>query len=312
MDLDECATPGAHNCSADSSCVNTPGSYTCVCAPGFRLTPGLGCTDVDECAEPGLSGCHALATCINGYGNYSCECPAGYRGDGWFCECSPGSCGPGLDCVPQGEELACADPCQAHSTLDQYWRSTEHTDGYACDSQLQGWYRFVGQGGTRLPETCVPALRCNTAAPMWLNGTHPSSDEGIVSRTACAHWSGSCCLWKAPVQVKACAGGYYVYNLTAPPECYLAYCTGERVPLRAPRERAPLRAAGGGGGAWGGSSRLTVRRCPLQTPALWRGPARGAASTRTASRITADGAARANKIPTAMAPARVRPGRGRC
>ncbi|XP_016012520.2 uromodulin isoform X2 [Rousettus aegyptiacus] len=225
VDLDECATPESHNCSADSSCVNTPGSYTCVCARGFRLTPGLGCTDVDECTEPGLSGCHALATCVNGHGNYSCECPAGYHGDGWYCECSPGSCGPGLDCVPQGEELACADPCQAHSTLDQYWRSTEYADGYACDSQLQGWYRFVGQGGARLPETCVPVLRCNTAAPMWLNGSHPSSDEGIVSRTACAHWSGNCCLWSAPVQVKACAGGYYVYNLTAPPECYLAYCT---------------------------------------------------------------------------------------
>ncbi|XP_072798192.1 uromodulin isoform X1 [Vicugna pacos] len=60
---------------------------------------------------------------------------------------------------------------------------------------------------------------------MWLNGTHPSSDEGIVSRTACAHWSGDCCLWDAPVQVKACDGGYFVYNLTAPPECHLAYCT---------------------------------------------------------------------------------------
>uniref|UniRef100_A0A2K6GGN8 Uromodulin n=1 Tax=Propithecus coquereli TaxID=379532 RepID=A0A2K6GGN8_PROCO len=224
-DLDECAIPGAHNCSANESCVNTLGSYTCVCREGFHRTPGLGCTDVDECSESGLSHCHALATCVNEEGSYSCVCPAGYLGDGWHCECSPGSCGPGLDCLPEGDALVCTDPCQAYTTLDEYWRSTEYGEGYACDSGLNGWYRFVGQGGVRMAETCVPILRCNTAAPMWLNGTHPSSGEGIVSRTACAHWSGHCCLWDAPVQVKACEGGYYVYNLTAPPECHLAYCT---------------------------------------------------------------------------------------
>ncbi|XP_008536498.1 uromodulin isoform X1 [Equus przewalskii] len=228
VDLNECATPGAHNCSANSSCVNTLGSYTCVCLNGFRQTPGLGCIDVDECAEPGLSGCHALATCVNSKGSYSCVCPAGYLGDGRHCECSPGSCGQGLDCVREGAAHVCVDPCQAHSILDEYWRSSDYGTGYACDSHLSGWYRFMGQGGVRMAETCVPTLRCNTAAPMWLNGTHPSSDEGIVSRTACAHWSGNCCLWDAPVQVKACPGGYYVYNLRAPPECHLAYCTDPR------------------------------------------------------------------------------------
>uniref|UniRef100_A0A8C9UJ67 Uromodulin n=1 Tax=Spermophilus dauricus TaxID=99837 RepID=A0A8C9UJ67_SPEDA len=164
-DLDECTIPGSHNCSANSSCVNTLGSYACVCADGFRLSPGQGCVDVDECAEPELSRCHALATCVNVEGSYLCMCPEGYGGDGWHCECSPGSCGPGLDCVPEGDQLVCADPCA------------------------------------------------------------PVQREGIVNRTACAHWSGHCCLWDTPVQVKACAGGYYVYNLTAAPECHLAYCT---------------------------------------------------------------------------------------
>uniref|UniRef100_A0A0P6JXY0 Uromodulin n=1 Tax=Heterocephalus glaber TaxID=10181 RepID=A0A0P6JXY0_HETGA len=227
VDVDECATPEAHNCSVGSGCVNTLGSYTCVCPDGFLLTPGLGCTDVDECSEPGLSGCHPLASCVNLDGNYSCVCPEGYAGDGRHCECSPGSCGRGLDCVPAGEHgaLVCADPCQAYRTLDQYWRSAEYGAGYSCDSDLRGWYRFVGQGGVRMADTCVPVQRCSTAAPLWLNGTHPSNDEGIVSRTACAHWSGHCCRWDTRVQLKACAGGYYVYNLTAPPECHLAYCT---------------------------------------------------------------------------------------
>ncbi|KAB0405995.1 hypothetical protein E2I00_008611 [Balaenoptera physalus] len=213
----------ASDTSAASKCCVR--SYTCVCPEGFRLSSELGCTDMDECAEPGLSHCHALATCVNSEGNYSCVCPAGYWGDGRHCECSPGSCGPGLDCVHEGDTLVCADPCQAHRILDEYWRSAQYGAGYACDSDVAGWYRFVGQGGVRLAETCVPVLRCNTAAPMWLNGTHPSSSDGIVSLRACAHWSGHCCLWDTPVQVKACAGGYYVYNLTAPPECHLAYCT---------------------------------------------------------------------------------------
>ncbi|XP_002711849.3 uromodulin isoform X1 [Oryctolagus cuniculus] len=224
-DLDECATPGGHNCSANSSCVNTLGSYTCVCLDGFQLTPGLGCTDVDECKDPGLHQCHALATCVNLEGNYSCACSAGYLGDGHHCECTTESCGPELTCVNQGGAFECVDPCQTYSTLDQFWRSSEYGTGYSCDSNLNGWFRFVGHGGVRLAETCVPTLRCNTAAPMWLNGTHPSSDEGIVSRTACAHWSGNCCLWDAPVQVKACTGGYYVYHLSPAPECHLAYCT---------------------------------------------------------------------------------------
>ncbi|XP_042522579.1 uromodulin [Dipodomys spectabilis] len=226
-DVDECAIPEEYNCSANTSCVNTLGSYECVCPDGFYLVPGLGCLDVDECLEPEGTLCHSLATCVNVEGNYSCVCPQGYVGDGWHCECTPGSCGPGLDCLPLGHggELVCADPCQAYHTLHEYWRSAQYGSGYSCDTNLRGWYRFEGQGGVRMAETCVPVLRCNTAAPLWLNGTHPSSNEGIVNRTACAHWSGHCCLWDTPVQVKACARGYYVYNLTAPPECNLAYCT---------------------------------------------------------------------------------------
>nr|XP_023416652.1 uromodulin isoform X3 [Cavia porcellus] len=226
-DVDECAIPGASNCSANSSCVNTLGSYTCACADGFLLRPGLGCIDVDECAEPGLNHCHALATCVNVDGNYSCVCPQGYVGSGLQCECTPGSCGLGLECLPEGQggALVCVDPCHAYQTLDEYWRSAEYGAGFSCDLELRGWYRFVGQSGVRMANTCVPTQRCNTAAPLWLNGTHPSNNEGIVSRKACAHWSGHCCRWETQVHVKACPGGYYVYNLTAPPECHLAYCT---------------------------------------------------------------------------------------
>ncbi|XP_025858765.2 pancreatic secretory granule membrane major glycoprotein GP2 isoform X2 [Vulpes vulpes] len=118
------------------------------------------------------------------------------------------------------------DPCQNYTLLDEPSRSTENTEGSrVCDKDKHGWYRFVGDGGVRMPETCVPMYRCQTDAPLWLNGTHPTLAEGIVNRTACAHWSGNCCLWKTVVQVKACPGEFHVYRLEGTPQCTLRYCT---------------------------------------------------------------------------------------
>lgn len=133
-----------------------------------------------------------------------------------------------LDCGAPGtpEAQLCFDPCQNYTLLNEPFRSTENTeDIQGCDSDKHGWYRFVGDGGVRMPEDCVPTFRCQTSAPLWLNGTHPGLGEGIVNRTACAHWSGNCCLWKTEVLVKACPGPYYVYRLEGTPQCSLRYCT---------------------------------------------------------------------------------------
>ncbi|XP_072454079.1 pancreatic secretory granule membrane major glycoprotein GP2-like [Notamacropus eugenii] len=138
------------------------------------------------------------------------------------------SYGLGLDCGEPGTPSAhvCFDPCDNYTTLVESWRSLNQTsDDKTCDSDKEGWYRFSGPGGVRIPEECVPNHRCGTDAPMWLNGTHPSKEEGIVNLTACAHWSNNCCLWNTVVQVKACTGGFYVYKLNGTPTCDLAYCT---------------------------------------------------------------------------------------
>ncbi|KAM7148492.1 pancreatic secretory granule membrane major glycoprotein GP2-like [Molossus nigricans] len=124
------------------------------------------------------------------------------------------------------EPPLCLDPCQNHTRLDDPSRSIENTEKPSkCDRDLLGWFRFVGQGGTRMPETCVPVSRCQTDAPMWLEGGHPILGEGAVTRSACAHWSGNCCYWNTPVQVMACPGGYHVYRLKGSPSCNLRYCT---------------------------------------------------------------------------------------
>ncbi|XP_059107372.1 pancreatic secretory granule membrane major glycoprotein GP2 [Peromyscus eremicus] len=136
-----------------------------------------------------------------------------------------------LDCGSPGTPKAgvCFDPCQNYTVLDDPSRSVENTEqAEECDSHLQGWYRFVGEGGVKMPEACVEIYRCHASAPMWLDGPHPVLGDGIVSRTACANWNENCCFWSTEVQVKACSeesGSYHVYRLQGTPECSLRYCT---------------------------------------------------------------------------------------
>ncbi len=45
-DIDECEE-NFHNCSALMECVNTPGSFECVCTRGYELdVDGLNCMDI--------------------------------------------------------------------------------------------------------------------------------------------------------------------------------------------------------------------------------------------------------------------------
>ncbi|XP_040211799.1 pancreatic secretory granule membrane major glycoprotein GP2-like isoform X2 [Rana temporaria] len=131
--------------------------------------------------------------------------------------------------APHG--MADSDPCVTRTVLDEPWRSTSNTQDFVpspnCDISKNGWYQFVGSGGVRMPQSCVPINSCNTNAPMWMNGTHPVLEDGIVSRTACANWNENCCSWTSTIQVKACPQGYYVYKLTGTPQsaCSLSYCT---------------------------------------------------------------------------------------
>ena len=96
-----------------------------------------------------------------------------------------------------------------------------------CDQRhlkpLPAWYRFTGVAGDRMPTYCVPKLRCGTHAPGWLNGSHPSVKEGIVTRRVCYHWGSRCCNWQNKIQIKNC-GAFYVYRLVKPPVCWLRYC----------------------------------------------------------------------------------------
>ena len=52
----------------------------------------------------------------------------------------------------------------------------------SCDRDLvTGWYRFRGATGDRMLDKCVFPYRCGFYTPGWLNGTHPTVTEGVVT-----------------------------------------------------------------------------------------------------------------------------------
>ena len=100
-----------------------------------------------------------------------------------------------------------------------------------CDYNLtDGWYRFTGNAGSQMLESCAPLGKCGTTLPVWLNGTHPSVQEGLVNRTVCigysSWWVKSCCIRNQTILVRNCSG-FYVYGLTATPYCS-RYCGNNR------------------------------------------------------------------------------------
>uniref|UniRef100_A0A8C1AZ47 NIDO domain-containing protein n=1 Tax=Cyprinus carpio carpio TaxID=630221 RepID=A0A8C1AZ47_CYPCA len=101
-----------------------------------------------------------------------------------------------------------------------------------CDYWVSwnGWYRLYIQGqSVQMPDTCVDMLSCGTHAPLWLMRGHPTVEDGVVTRDVCGHWMNNCCYFQSnPIKVKACPGGYYVYEFVRPSACSLAYCADAR------------------------------------------------------------------------------------
>ncbi|KAK2876066.1 hypothetical protein Q8A67_020162 [Cirrhinus molitorella] len=122
------------------------------------------------------------------------------------------------------------DPCTNYNVLDDPWRATnnQHSSQVMCDNTVSwnGWYRLYIQGqSVQMPDTCVNQYSCGTDAPLWLNGGHPTVEDGVVTRDVCGHWSNNCCYFQSnPIKVKACPGDYYVYEFVSPTICNLAYC----------------------------------------------------------------------------------------
>ena len=82
-----------------------------------------------------------------------------------------------------------AESCYDYKNLSEANRKISYSTPVGselCDYQLpEGWYRFVGAAGTKMPTTRVPAFRCGTDWSGWLDGAHPTVEDGEVSRRVC-------------------------------------------------------------------------------------------------------------------------------
>ena len=121
------------------------------------------------------------------------------------------------------------DPCNSYKLLNNINRRVGYTgqSPLGCDQPgrgfTEGWYRFTGAAGVRMPTKCPAKRRCGTHAPGWLEGGHPTVAQGIASRKVCYHWSSGCCQWSNYIRVRNC-GAFYVYELKRTPACSLRYC----------------------------------------------------------------------------------------
>ncbi|XP_048476450.1 uncharacterized protein LOC125487896 [Rhincodon typus] len=127
-------------------------------------------------------------------------------------------------------DSALTDPCVNYTTLNQSWRSidcteTECSGQLMCDNVLSaGWYKFQSSGGWRIPDTVVTGRQCSTRATGWLQGSHPTVEQGEVTRKACFNLDGNRCHWNREIKIKNCSN-YFVYWLQPTPNCDAAYCT---------------------------------------------------------------------------------------
>ncbi|KAL3871226.1 hypothetical protein ACJMK2_039234 [Sinanodonta woodiana] len=128
---------------------------------------------------------------------------------------------------------ATLDPCipGAHKELHRgKYRGTlcpYNFDKPVCDKQIEeGWYKVQGLNGPlKMPDSFSKLDVCGTNLPIWLNGSHPTEDDGTVHREGCIPTATSSCFKVVNITIKLCPG-FFVYYLTPTSSCPIAYCFG--------------------------------------------------------------------------------------
>lgn len=98
-DVNECLS-GLHDCDYNAQCINTIGSFTCTCNPGFEGN-GQFCENARSCS--GVQ-CPENSECVESNEVAQCRCQEGFTGDGQHCTAIVSqSCHINNNCSPNGE-----------------------------------------------------------------------------------------------------------------------------------------------------------------------------------------------------------------
>ncbi|XP_065179894.1 fibrillin-3-like [Sycon ciliatum] len=119
VDYDECANASLVGLCREEHggvCINTAGSYFCICLPGYQRA-GSRCVDINECYRwyTVSRNCDARSTCVNTVGSFVCQCRPGYTGPGWrsYYDYSYRGC----EDINECEDPAVMDTC-SHGTVE--------------------------------------------------------------------------------------------------------------------------------------------------------------------------------------------------
>ncbi|XP_052784322.1 uncharacterized protein LOC128220099 isoform X2 [Mya arenaria] len=155
-DVDECSFE-ENTCAekSNSLCMNTEGSFICMCEAGYTDINGA-CEDVNECKA---NICDQDATCQNSDGSFVCICPVGKRlsNDNSCQECSNNTygteCNQNCNCTfgnTQNDEQSC-DRETGTCICDPHWTGdmcdtdiNECTTSGICTNASAGCFNFPG------------------------------------------------------------------------------------------------------------------------------------------------------------------------
>uniref|UniRef100_A0A8B9K1U8 Neural EGFL like 2 n=1 Tax=Astyanax mexicanus TaxID=7994 RepID=A0A8B9K1U8_ASTMX len=147
-DIDECAE-GKHYCRENTMCVNTPGSFMCICHTGYIRIDDYSCTEHDECVS-GQHNCDENALCFNTVGGHSCSCKPGYTGNGTICKAlCDGLCLNGGSCVSPNT-CVCTQGFtgqRCETDIDECSEGFVECDSHATCVNLPGWYHCECRDG---------------------------------------------------------------------------------------------------------------------------------------------------------------------
>lgn len=228
-DIDECRL--FPNLCENGRCMNTVGSYRCVCTQGYKSDSATGqCVDIDECRE-GQASCDHV--CQNMIGSFRCTCRQGYilNMDGKTCrdidECATGQHNCPNECINTEGGFECGCPEGYRQDRNKQCVDIDEcaeqahlcTPGGQCRN-TQGGYMCVCNRGYKLDSTgqkCIDIDECE-------DGQCENLCENSVGGFYCGCPEGFTEYWGQCVEIDVCNTSPCVYECVPAGQAFMCGC----------------------------------------------------------------------------------------